>query len=257
MAQERLWKQAAALAIAYEVARMRGKFKLKPPPEGQRRYHDEIAALRTAAAKEAGGEKAGGRRSASKAAAADASAAAALKLDPADDPIWRDMEDLSKELELPGTPPTDDLGKALALTWQHDAEFQVALEAQLMRSDVERMMKEEMAAREYRFEYEAALASHHMAVQEQNRRAMRLDADMADAEGLLPMDEDEAEDEVGGKKSKARKRARSGYLLDDLASVGAAPDETDSVPKGPKAPLGRQYIEDTYLQRKRRRERYK
>ena len=40
------------------------------------------------------------------------------------------------------------------------------------------------------------------------------------------MDEDEAEDEVGGKKSKARKRARSGYLLDDLASVGAAPDET-------------------------------
>ena len=44
---------------------------------------------------------------ASKAAAADASAAAALKLDPADDPIWRDMEDLSKELELPGTPPTE------------------------------------------------------------------------------------------------------------------------------------------------------
>ena len=37
------------------------------------------------------------------------------------------------------------------------------------------------AAREYRFEYEAALASHHMAVAEQNRRAMRLDADMADA----------------------------------------------------------------------------
>ena len=37
------------------------------------------------------------------------------------------------------------------------------------------------AAREYRFEYDAALASHHMAVQEQSRRAMRLDADMADA----------------------------------------------------------------------------
>lgn len=40
------------------------------------------------------------------------------------------------------------------------------------------------------------------------------------------MDEDEADDEVGGKKAKARKRARSGYLLDDLASVGAPPDET-------------------------------
>lgn len=40
------------------------------------------------------------------------------------------------------------------------------------------------------------------------------------------MDEDEADDDVGGKKAKARKRARSGYLLDDLASVGAAPDET-------------------------------
>ena len=39
------------------------------------------------------------------------------------------------------------------------------------------------AAREYRFEYDAALASHHMAVQEQNRRAMRLDADMAAAGG--------------------------------------------------------------------------
>ena len=46
------------------------------------------------------------------------------------------------------------------------------------------------------------------------------------AEGLVAMDEDEGEDEVGGKKSKARKRARSGYLLDDFASVGAAPDET-------------------------------
>ena len=44
---------------------------------------------------------------ASKAAAADASAAAALKLDPADDPIWRDIEEYSKELELPATPPTE------------------------------------------------------------------------------------------------------------------------------------------------------
>lgn len=44
---------------------------------------------------------------ASKAATSDASAAAALKLDPADDPIWRDMEELSKELELPATPPSE------------------------------------------------------------------------------------------------------------------------------------------------------
>ncbi len=47
------------------------------------------------------------RGAASKAAAADASAAAALKLDPADDPIWRDIEEYSKELELPATPPTE------------------------------------------------------------------------------------------------------------------------------------------------------
>lgn len=44
---------------------------------------------------------------ASKAAAADATAAAALKLDPEDDPIWRDIEEYSKELELPATPPTE------------------------------------------------------------------------------------------------------------------------------------------------------
>ena len=35
--QERLWKQAAAMAVAYEIVRLRGKFKLRPPPEGQRR----------------------------------------------------------------------------------------------------------------------------------------------------------------------------------------------------------------------------
>lgn len=34
-----------------------------------------------------------------------------------------------------------------------------------------------------------------MALQEQNRRAMRLDADMTDAEGLMPMDEDGGEEE--------------------------------------------------------------
>lgn len=54
------------------------------------------------------------------------------------------------------------------------------------------------AAREYRFEYEAALASHHMAVTEQNRRAMRLDADMADAEGLGALDDDLGDDDEYG-----------------------------------------------------------
>lgn len=62
--QERLWKRAAALAIGYEVAKLRGKFGLRPPPEGQRKYHDEIAALRAAAARDGGAaDKAGsGRR---------------------------------------------------------------------------------------------------------------------------------------------------------------------------------------------------
>jgi hypothetical protein len=62
MAQERLWKQAAAVAIGYEVARLRGKFGLRPPPEGQRGAHDEIVAARAAAAREAG-ERTSGRRS--------------------------------------------------------------------------------------------------------------------------------------------------------------------------------------------------
>jgi hypothetical protein len=60
--QERLWKQTAALAVAYEVAKLKGRFGLRPPPEGQRAYHDEIVGLRTAVAKEAG-ERTGGRRS--------------------------------------------------------------------------------------------------------------------------------------------------------------------------------------------------
>lgn len=62
--QERLWKQAAALAVGYEVAKLKGKFGLRPPPEGQRRYHEEIVALRVAAAKDSGAsDKAGsGRR---------------------------------------------------------------------------------------------------------------------------------------------------------------------------------------------------
>ena len=60
--QERLWKQTAALAVAFEVAKLKGRFGLRPPPEGQRTYHDEIVGLRTAVAKEAA-ERTGGRRS--------------------------------------------------------------------------------------------------------------------------------------------------------------------------------------------------
>ncbi|KAL4433965.1 hypothetical protein ABPG75_000406 [Micractinium tetrahymenae] len=268
MAQERLWKQAAALAIGYEVAKLRGKFGLWPPPEGQRKYHDEIAALRAAAAKDGGGaaaDKAGGGRRGRSVSAGEANGAAAagLKLEPSEDPVFREFG-FAAELALPGTPPNDDL--TAALTFQHDDAFQEALAQQLVQSDVERMMREEMALREYRFEYDAALASHHMAVQEQNRRAMRLDADMADAEGLVPMDEDVGDEEEYAKKAKGRKRPRSGYLLDEFASLGAgAADETESVGGGPpkKAASGaagganRQFIEDTYLKRKQRRERYK
>ncbi|KAI3434697.1 hypothetical protein D9Q98_002759 [Chlorella vulgaris] len=270
MAQERLWKQAAAMAVAYEVAALKGKFGLKPPPEGQRRYHDEILAARTALVKEAA-EKTGGRRAASK-AAADSNGAAALKLDPADDPVFRELEgfeELSVAALAGDTPRVTGPSAALSslsLVFQHDEEFQEVLEEHLRQTDIQRIMQEEMAAREYRFEYDAALASHHMALQEQNRRAMRLDADMTDAEGLMPMDEDGGEEEdYAGKKAKNRKRQRSGgYLLDDFATVGAAggagaAEDTESM--GTAAPkqkaASRQYIEDTYLQRKRRRERYK
>ena len=44
------------MAVGYEVARLQGKFGLRPPPEGQRAFHDELVAARTAAAKEAARE---------------------------------------------------------------------------------------------------------------------------------------------------------------------------------------------------------
>lgn len=51
--QERLWKQAAAMGVALEVARLRGSFGLRQPPKEWRRYSDEVRRLRDAAAKEA------------------------------------------------------------------------------------------------------------------------------------------------------------------------------------------------------------
>lgn len=53
VAQERLWKQTAAMAIAIQVAKLQGSFGLKQPPKDQRRYSDEVKRLQEAAAKEA------------------------------------------------------------------------------------------------------------------------------------------------------------------------------------------------------------
>ncbi|KAK2079576.1 hypothetical protein QBZ16_001971 [Prototheca wickerhamii] len=65
VAQERLWKGAAALAVAAEVAGKRGDFGLRAPPEGFRAAHDEIAA----AARGGGGGPGGRTRGPASAAA--------------------------------------------------------------------------------------------------------------------------------------------------------------------------------------------
>lgn len=48
------------MAVAFEVAKLKGRFGLRPPPEGQCKYHNEVMALRAAA--DGKGEKGGSRR---------------------------------------------------------------------------------------------------------------------------------------------------------------------------------------------------
>ncbi len=93
VAQERLWKRAAALALAYNVARARGEHGLKPPPKGARVFSDEVRELRAAAAK-AGAERAGGGGSArrGRASAAPTPAASAGGGGYSDDPAVRALE---------------------------------------------------------------------------------------------------------------------------------------------------------------------
>ncbi|KFM27865.1 E1A-binding protein p400 [Auxenochlorella protothecoides] len=243
-AQERLWKASTALAVAAEVAGKRGEFGLRPPPPEHRAFHDEIVAAR-AAAVAAAAAVAGKRLT----AAARAEAGAGLALDPTADPIWADLA-----LEaIPPTPPGFDY----ALVYSVEPELAPALEATLESRELERAIEADMVCRGYRYELDAALRSHFAAVAEASKRAMRLDADLAD--GCLLGDAGDGADLADdgdpyaqkGKRGKGGRRA--GYLLDDFAELGDA-EFAERAP--PKRAASRQYIEDTYL-RKRRRERYR
>ncbi|RMZ56325.1 hypothetical protein APUTEX25_000564 [Auxenochlorella protothecoides] len=195
------------------VAGKRGEFGLRPPPPEHRAFHDEIVAAR-AAAVAAAAAVAGKRLT----AAARAEAGAGLALDPTADPIWADLA-----LEaIPPTPPGFDY----ALVYSVEPELAPALEATLESRELERAIEADMVCRGYRYKLDAALRSHFAAVAEASKRAMRLDADLAD--GCLLGDAGDGADLADdgdpyaqkGKRGKGGRRA--GYLLDDFAELGDA-----------------------------------
>ncbi|GAB4819820.1 hypothetical protein N2152v2_006866 [Parachlorella kessleri] len=251
--QERLWKQTAAMAVALEVARQQGAFGLRQPPKDQRRYSDELRRLRDAAAKEAA--VAAGKRPT---AAAKAAENGGLRLDPADDPIFAELEMLDLS---PGTPPPSEL----SLAYQHNEGFSEAVHELLLESDVERLIGEEIAYREYRHEFEAALISHHLAIQEENRRAIEIDPGIAVEGGMEMMGEEFAEGEEGeeggylpGGRQKAKRRKQAAgagsYLLDEFKDLDT--ESIGNLAAGNKRSASRAQIEETYF-RKKRRERYR
>lgn len=259
--QERHWRRCTALAISYEIAKKKGEFGLKQPPKEFRKYSDEIRELRAAAAKADGALVApatttGRRSSARKAdpAGVGPSAAVFLGLDSSSDPVFADFE--AADGLIPSTPPTED-GMAMALAFPCDEEFAAALEKSLMTSEVDRLIQEEIAYRSYRLEYEAAVVSHQLAVQEQLAAANNI-GDL----GLGPVFSVEAEEPdafaTAAKKSSKRRKggarsggagaaaASGGFLgLDDLA------DDDDFGAGNKRSASKAALVEDVYLRKKR------
>lgn len=166
MAQERLWKQSVAIAIAVEIATMEGDFGLKQPPHEYRKYSDEIAELKRNVAKSI--SQPSGRRTK---AAAKVSPAAMLQIDLDSDPAVVDVREGTSEMEV-AVP--DNVGEIL-LTYEWNAEASAKKEDELKEVEKNRIIEEETAYRSYRLEYEAALASHQLAVAEQQAAANAID----------------------------------------------------------------------------------
>jgi hypothetical protein len=266
VAQERLWKRATALAFAFEIARKGGAFGLRPPPKPARRFHDEIRELRAAAARDAApAPPPTGRRSAAreaaKAGAAAAGASSALALDPASDPAFADLEAGAAALG-PGTPPLGELAAALAYPCADAGAFADALEAQLMRSDLDRVIAEETACRAHRLEYEAALVSHQMAVAEARRQANAIGLVELDLGGALGGEEG-GDDGYGAAAKKGAKRRKAGRAagggggadrflgLEDFGGgeEGYGGGAGGGYKRAPKT--GEAGVEDVYLRKKR------
>jgi hypothetical protein len=196
VAQERLWKQTAALAIAAEIARMEGDFNLKQPPAACRQYSDEIRQLRqeAAEAEKSEGKKKAGRRS--KAAALPPSAVL-LEIDAENDPGLRELEDgialLRKQAKDIGEKADiilDVSERAPELFMTLDAATVEKIDNNLFEIERQRLINEEARYRSYRMEYEAALASHQLAIAEQQAAANAIDAfDVGQAPELDLMDD--------------------------------------------------------------------
>jgi hypothetical protein len=220
VAQERLWKQTAALAIAAEIARMEGEFKLKQPPAACRQYSDEIRQLRQEAAEAEKSDKVEGKKKAgrrSKAAALPPSAVL-LEIDAENDPGLRELEDgiallrkQAKEVGEKADIVLDVSERAPELSMILDAATVEKIDNDLLEIEQQRLINEEARYRAYRMEYEAALASHQLAIAEQQAAANAIDAfDVGQAPELDLMD-----DGLLGPPRKSFKRRR-GALAGDI-----------------------------------------
>jgi hypothetical protein len=222
VAQERLWKQTAALAVAVEIARMEGEFNLKQPPPDSRRYSDEIKQLKQEASK-ADGKKTGRR---GKAAALPAPAVL-LELDVANDPALKEINDgaalLKKQAKELGEKPDAILNIA-----NQDPELFLVLnemtaekiQEHILEQEMQRIIGEEARYRSYRMEYEAAIVSHQLAIAEQQAAANAIDAfDMGQSLDLDLMD-----DGLLGPPRKTFKRRRGVYADDYDAKLDGYTD---------------------------------
>ena len=240
--QERLWKKSTALAISYEIAKMKGDFKLKTPPldpgwkdpldpkgkvnsEHWQKYSKEIAELRKSAMR--------GRQSAR-------AKAAILALDSSTDPVFADIEAHLENGLFPGTPPLEEISLQTTLAIDDFDDFAEAVQERLMKTDLERFINEEIANRSYRLEYEAALASHQLAVAEQHRDDNMITGLFGDFPGYVS-----PEPSLTGKKPGRRKKTEKANAT---PGVGDLEDEY----KGASRTAAKSsMVEDVYLKKKK------
>jgi len=210
MAQERLWKQSVALALAIEIGKLEGNFGLKQPPADCRQFSDEIKQLKLEMAKASG--QSTGRRSAKSVTLPPPSVL--LDLDAENDPALREVEDGIDELKKQakeigeGSDAVINLSEKnpdLTLLWD-DATTE-KIEGHLMELEKARLIKEEAQYRSYRMEYEAALASHQLAIEEQHAAANAIDA----FEIGQSLDLDLMDDGLLGPPKRAFKRRKGPY----------------------------------------------
>lgn len=248
--QERLWRHTAALAVAFEIAKKGGDFDLKQPPKEFRKYSDEIRELRLAAVKTDAPPPSSSRRASARATPQPPQASTFLALDPESDPGIKWLEEGAAI--VPGTPPLDDLSKALAFPC--DEEFVEALGKHLMTSEVDRLIKEEIAYRSYRLEYEASLVSHQLAVAEQTAAANTIDLGLGASFGIEGMEDGTSYGQAAGaKKSNKRRKtggaARSGGFL-GLDDFGVE-EEDGGYGNKRSATSKAALVEDVYLRKRR------